>query len=70
MKKQPDSETGENPNSWKHTVALTMVLAKRVVSSEYKGTLLGRLWSLINPLATIAVFAVIFGLVFRGGVEP
>lgn len=70
MNRQPNSSSAHNPNSWKHTVALTFVLSKRVISSEYKGTLLGRLWSLINPLATIAVFAVIFGVVFRGGVEP
>ncbi|QPL05821.1 MULTISPECIES: ABC transporter permease [Actinomyces] len=49
---------------------LTLRLTQRSVSSEFKGTALGRLWSLINPLATIAVFALIFGVVFRGGVEP
>ena len=36
-------------------MALVWVLAKREISAEYKGTALGRLWSLINPLATIAV---------------
>ena len=40
------------------------------MSSEFKGTALGRLWSFINPLATVAVFALIFGVVFRGSVEP
>lgn len=59
-----------SPDSWRHTFALTWVLSKRVVSAEYRGTVLGRIWSLINPLVTIAVFAVIFGVVFRGGVEP
>lgn len=49
---------------------LIWVLARRETSAEYKGTVLGRLWSLINPLATIAVFAVVFGIIFRGGVEP
>lgn len=51
-------------------MALVWVLAKRETSAEYKGTVLGRLWSLINPLATIAVYAAIFGVIFRGGVEP
>ena len=51
-------------------MSLVWVLAKRETSAEYKGTVLGRLWSLINPLATIAVFSVIFGVIFRGGVEP
>lgn len=54
----------------RHVLQLIWVLAKREISSEYKGTALGRLWSLINPLATIAVFSVIFGVIFRGGVAP
>ena len=54
----------------KRVVDLTMRMAQRSISSEFKGTALGRLWSFINPLATIAIFALIFGVVFRGGVEP
>lgn len=45
-------------------------LTTRELRAQYKRTALGRLWSLINPLATIAVYAVIFGLVFRGSVDP
>jgi ABC-2 type transport system permease protein len=52
------------------TLNLIVQLTRRQISSEFKGTALGRLWSFINPLATIAVYAVIFGLVFRGTVEP
>lgn len=52
------------------TLNLIAQLTRRQISSEFKGTALGRLWSFINPLATIAVYAVIFGLVFRGTVEP
>lgn len=54
----------------RHTAQLIRVLARRETTAEYKGTALGRLWSLINPLATIAVFSVVFGIIFRGGVEP
>ncbi|MDO5672162.1 MAG: ABC transporter permease [Actinomycetaceae bacterium] len=57
-------------SNFRHVLNLTLTLAKREVTSEYKGTALGRVWSLINPLATIAVFAIIFGVVFRGRVEP
>lgn len=49
---------------------LTIRLTQRSVTSEFKGTVFGRLWSLINPLATVVVFAIIFGLVFRGSVPP
>ena len=54
----------------RQTLDLTLRLTQRSVSSEFKGTILGRLWSFINPLATIAIFALIFGVVFRGGVAP
>ena len=54
----------------RRTLDLTLRLTQRSVSSEFKGTALGRLWSFINPLATIAIFALIFGVVFRGGVAP
>ena len=56
---EPVSET-------KRVVDLTMRMAQRSISSEFKGTALGRLWSFINPVATIAVYALIFGVVFRG----
>ena len=54
----------------RQTLDLTLRLTQRSVSSEFKGTALGRLWSFINPLATVAVFSLIFGVVFRGGVAP
>lgn len=48
------------------TLGLIANLALREIKSQYNRTVLGRLWSLLNPLATIAVFSLIFGLVFRG----
>ncbi|WP_115726951.1 ABC transporter permease [Actinomyces culturomici] len=58
------------PSERRRLVDLTLRLTQRTVSSEFKGTALGRLWSFINPLATVAVFALIFGVVFRGSVDP
>ena len=54
----------------RQTLDLTLRLTQRSVSSEFKGTALGRLWSFINPLATVAVFSLIFGIVFRNEVPP
>lgn len=54
----------------RQTLALTLRMTQRSVASEFKGTALGRLWSLINPLATVLIFSLIFGVVFRGSVEP
>lgn len=59
-----------SPDDPRRVVELTLRLTQRSVASEFKGTVLGRLWSFINPLATVAVFALIFGVVFRGSVEP
>lgn len=50
------------------TMNLLTNLTLREIRSQYKRTALGRVWSLVNPLATIAIFSVIFGLVFRGSV--
>ena len=44
----------------KRVIDLTVRMAQRSISSEFKGTALGRLWSFINPIATIAVYALIF----------
>ncbi|GGA65295.1 hypothetical protein GCM10011490_14960 [Pseudoclavibacter endophyticus] len=40
-------------------------LTLREIRSQYKRTALGRLWSLLNPLATIAIFSIIFGFLFQ-----
>lgn len=43
-------------------------LTLRELRGKYKGTALGWLWSLINPLATTAIFTIVFSTVMR--VEP
>ncbi|MBD7948915.1 ABC transporter permease [Oerskovia sp. Sa4CUA1] len=52
------------------TIGLIWNLARRQLGSQYKRTALGRLWSLLNPLASIAIYSLVFGLVMRGGVAP
>jgi len=52
------------------TTNLLINLTLREVRSQYKRTALGRIWSLVNPLANIATFSVIFGLLFGGKVDP
>lgn len=59
----------DRPRFVKHpTLSLLWNLTLREVRSQYKRTALGRVWSLLNPLATIAIFTIIFGLLFRA--EP
>ena len=36
-------------------------LAKREVSSRYRGSLMGFFWTLLNPLLMLAIYTLIFG---------
>ncbi len=47
---------------------LIFELAKREVKLRYRGTWLGFLWSLLNPIIMTAVYTVVFSLVFRVGI--
>jgi lipopolysaccharide transport system permease protein len=52
---------------------LLATLTERELKARYRGSLLGFLWSLANPLLLLAVYSVVFGLVFRPrseGAEP
>jgi ABC-type polysaccharide/polyol phosphate export permease len=48
--------------------ALIGVLAQRELKGRYKRNVLGWLWSLLNPAASLLIYAVIFGTIMR--VEP
>jgi lipopolysaccharide transport system permease protein len=43
--------------------SLVAVLVERELKARYRGTLLGYVWSLVNPLLLIAVYAIVFTLV-------
>lgn len=58
--------TRTRDNTWQLLQALT----SRDLKGQYKRTVLGRLWSLLNPLAQIAIYWVVFGLLFRANPEP
>jgi lipopolysaccharide transport system permease protein len=48
---------------------LLAVLVGRELKARYRGTFLGYLWSLINPLLLLAVYAVVFTVVIPARVE-
>ena len=52
--------------------ALVAALARRELSARYRGGALGFLWSLVNPLLLLSVYAVVFRFVFapRADVRP
>lgn len=41
-------------------------LTRRDVLARYRGSYLGILWSVLNPLFMLAIFATVFGLIFQG----
>lgn len=52
------------------TRELLLNLVARDIKGQYRRTALGQLWSLINPIATMAVYSIVFGLIFRAGPPP
>jgi ABC-type polysaccharide/polyol phosphate export permease len=52
--------------------ALVQALARRELSARYRGGVLGFLWSMVNPLLLLAVYAVVFRFIFapRAEVRP
>ncbi len=49
---------------------LLWILAKRDISVRYKQTLLGVAWSVVRPLMTMAVMAVVFGVAAKLPPDP
>src|SRR5215212_10027826 len=41
-------------------------LFRRDFQAKYKGSVLGVLWSLLNPLALLGVYLLVFGLLWQG----
>lgn len=50
---------------WAHRNLISN-LARRDLKAKYKKSLLGWLWSLINPAATLATYTFVFGIILRG----
>lgn len=44
---------------------LLLEMTRRDLTDRYAGQVLGALWAVINPVLTISVFVVIFGVIFR-----
>jgi lipopolysaccharide transport system permease protein len=47
------------------TVHLWRTLVAQDLALRYRGTLLGRAWPLVMPMAMLAIYGVVFGAVFR-----
>ena len=51
---------------WSHR-ELTGQYAARRIRTRYKGQALGSVWSLLDPLMTLAIYTFVFGIIFRRG---
>ncbi len=54
---------------WRFRDLLSLLVA-RDVKLRYRGTVLGFVWCLLNPLLMTLVLTLLFGVFFRGGAEP
>lgn len=45
-------------------------LTRREIKGKYKRTVLGQLWSLVNPLAQMVIFTAVFGFIMRIQIPP
>ena len=52
-------------SSLRTTTLLIRSFAEREAKSVYKRTVLGWVWSLLNPLTTVAVYSLVFGVIYR-----
>jgi ABC-2 type transport system permease protein len=68
MREDGDSVVGATHELWGYR-ALVMNLTNRQLKSQYKQSLFGNLWSLINPAATIGVYSLVFGVFLDFGRE-
>ncbi len=51
--------------TFKNNISLVYEMARRDVIGRYKGSALGLLWSLFNPLVMLAVYTFAFGFIFK-----
>ena len=49
---------------------LLVNLTLREIRGKYKRTVLGQAWSLLNPIAMMATYSVVFAIILRGKPEP
>lgn len=62
--RKPASLLSLAANTWVHR-NLIYQMAKRDVIGRYKGSVMGLLWSFINPIFMLAVYTLVFSVVFK-----
>ena len=52
-------------SSFKRNIDLIEIFTKREIEARYKGSKLGGLWTLINPMIMLSVYTLVFSKIFR-----
>lgn len=62
---QPGTSLGEMFNSIRRNFDLILQMTRREVIGRYRGSVLGLAWSFFNPLIMLAVYTLVFSVVFQ-----
>ena len=52
-------------SDWRKTATLVKHLTRRHLAARYRGSALGFVWSLLNPLLLMGVYTFVFSIIFR-----
>ena len=52
-------------NDWRKTATLVKHFTRRHLAARYRGSALGFVWSLLNPLLLMGVYTFVFSIIFR-----
>src|SRR6185295_8967093 len=58
------TEGEANWTSWHQTAMLVRHLTWRSLAARYRGSALGFLWTLVNPICLMFVYTFVFGVIF------
>lgn len=56
----------EVQTGWKSGSRLLWQMASRQIAEEYKGSSLGLLWAVLNPLIMLGIYTFVFGVLMKG----
>ena len=63
------AKTPDQPSRWTNSFELLRQLVIREIAESVKGSALGILWLVFSPLLSMALYVVVFGVLFGGAIE-